>query len=72
MFRTTNSPIFRSTFLTVYTAFGTMHRHFCRPVPRLRWNSWMSFISIVAPVGNSVGALFQKLYIQSKSTPEDR
>ena len=24
--------------LTVYTAFGTMHRHCCRPVPRLRWN----------------------------------
>ena len=21
-------------FLTVYTAFGTMHRHCCRPVPR--------------------------------------
>ena len=39
MFRATNSPILRSTFLTVYTAFGTMHRHCCRPVPRLRWNS---------------------------------
>jgi len=26
-------------FLTVYTAFGTMHRHCCRPLPRLRWNS---------------------------------
>ena len=25
-------------FLTVYTAFGTTHRHCCRPVPRLRWN----------------------------------
>ena len=25
-------------FLTVYTAFGKMHRHCCRPVPRLRWN----------------------------------
>ena len=25
-------------FLTVYTAFGTMHRHCCRSVPRLRWN----------------------------------
>ena len=29
--------------LTVYTAFGTMHRHCCRPVPRLRWN-WRSCI----------------------------
>ena len=25
-------------FLNVYTAFGTMYRHCCRPVPRLRWN----------------------------------
>jgi len=24
-------------FFTVYTAFGTMHRHCCRPVPRHRW-----------------------------------
>ena len=24
------APILRSTFLTVYTAFGTMHRHCCR------------------------------------------
>ena len=54
-------------FLTVYTAFGTMHRHCCRPVPRLRWSS----ISTVAPVGSSVDALYQKLYIQSKSAPDD-
>ena len=101
MFRATNSPILRSTFLTVYTAFGTMHRHCCRLVPqcgtgrqqqirpssgallltvytafgtmrrhcfqplrRLRWN-WFS-IWTVAPVGSSVGALYQKLYIQLK------
>ena len=25
-------------FLTVYTAFGTMHRHCFLPVTRLRWN----------------------------------
>ena len=25
-------------FLTVYTAFGTLHWHCCWPVPRLRWN----------------------------------
>ena len=36
-------------FLTAYTAFGTMHRHCCRPV----------------------SGLYQKLYIQSKSAPED-
>ena len=29
-------------FLTAYTAFGTIHRHCCRPVPRLRWNSILS------------------------------
>ena len=69
MFRTPNSPIFRSTFLTAYTAIVTMHRHCCRPVPRLRWN--LRSISTVAPVGISVGALYQKLYIQSKSAPED-
>ena len=46
-------------FLTVYTAFGTMQRHCCRPV---------ASISTVAPVGSSVGALYQKLYIQSKSS----
>jgi hypothetical protein len=32
---------------------------------RLRWNSRGSSISTVAPVGSSVGALYQKLYIQS-------
>jgi len=35
-------------FLTVYTAFGTMHRHCCRLVSR----------STVAPVSSSVGALY--------------
>jgi hypothetical protein len=47
-------------FLTVYTAFGTMHRHCCQPVTQL------SSISTVSSVGSSVGALYQKLYIQSK------
>ena len=32
-------------FLIVYTTFGTMHRHCCRLVPRLRWN--VSSISTV-------------------------
>ena len=54
--------------LTIYIVFGIMHRHCCRPVPRLRWNC---SISTVAPIGSSVGALDQKLYIQSKSAPED-
>ena len=46
----------REHFLTVYTAFGTTHRYCCRPVP---------------PVSSNIGALYQKLYIQSKSAPED-
>ena len=49
MFRATNSPILRSIFLTLYTAFGTMHRHCCRPVPRLCWI--VSSISTVHLVG---------------------
>ena len=48
-------------FLTIRAALDTMHWHCCRPVPR----------STVALVGSSVGALYQKLYIQSKSAPED-
>jgi hypothetical protein len=47
--------------LTVYTAFGTMLRHCCRPVPRFN----------CGPIGSSVGALYQKLYIESKCAPED-
>jgi len=43
-------------FLTLYTAFGIMYRHCCRPV---------------APVGSSVGALYKKLYIQPKRAPEE-
>jgi len=40
-------------FLTVRTAFGTMHRYCCRPV------------------SSNIGALYQKLYTQSKIAPED-
>ena len=38
-------------FLTVYTAFGTMQRHCCRPVPRLRWNSVKSYLTTNARNG---------------------
>jgi len=54
-------------FMTVYTAFGTMQRYCCRSVITLRWNS----ISTLSPVGSNISALYQKLYIQSKSAPED-
>ena len=53
-------------FLTVYIKLLV---HYCRPVARLRWN--VSSISTMGPVGSSVGVLYQKLYIQSKSTSED-
>ena len=33
--------------------------------------SFINSISTVTPVGSSVGVLYQKLYIQSKSAPED-
>ena len=57
MFRATNSPILRSTF-GLYIKLSV---HAPRLLP----------IGATAPVGSSVGALYQKLYIQSKSAPED-
>jgi hypothetical protein len=42
--------------LAAYADFGSIYRHCRRPV---------------APIGGSVRALYQKLYIQSKSAPED-
>jgi len=53
--------------LIVCTAFGTMHRCCWRPVTKVRRSS----ISTLSPVGSNIGALYQKLYIQSKSTLED-
>jgi len=55
-------------FLTVYTAFGAMCRYCCRPVTKVRWNS---SISTLSQVGSNIGVLYQKLYIHSKSAPED-
>jgi len=46
-------------FLTVYTAFCMMHQYCCQPVTRL------------SPVSSNIGALYEKLYIQSKSAPEN-
>jgi hypothetical protein len=68
MFRATNSPILRSTFDCIYS--------FWYNAPTLLPSGAMvemelRSISTVAPVGISVGALYQKLYIQSKSAPED-
>ena len=39
MFRATNSTILRSTFWLHIYLLVQIHRHCCRPVPRLRWNS---------------------------------
>jgi len=47
-------------FLTVYTAFGTMH---CEP--------YGSHVKILLIIIYHYSALYQKLYIQSKSAPED-
>jgi hypothetical protein len=63
-------------FLTSYTALGTLHRHCCRPVPfDCIYSFWCNaptpLPTFAAPVGSSVGALYQKLYIQSKIAPED-
>jgi len=44
--------------LTVYTAFGTMHRHCCRRLSRFGW-IWRSQLNL------------NRVYIQSKSAPED-
>ena len=38
-------------FLTVYTAFGTMHRYCCRPVTKLRWNSMEFHLNFVINFG---------------------
>ena len=57
MFRVTNSPILRCSFwLYIQLEMVEIER---------------SSISTMAPVGRSVGALYQKLYIESKRTPED-
>jgi len=56
MFREKNSPILRSTFW-LYVQLLVQ----CTDTAADR----------LAPVGSSVGALYQKLYIQSKSAPDD-
>ena len=57
MCRATNSPIPRSTFDYINSF----------------WYNAMTLLptGATAPVCSSVGALYQKLYIQSKSAPED-
>ena len=63
MFRATNSPILRSPFDCVYSFWynaPTMLPIGATVEMELR------SISTVAPVGSSVGALYQKLYTQSK------
>jgi hypothetical protein len=68
MFRATDSPILKSTFDCIHS--------FWYNAPTLlptgaTVEMERSSSSTVTPVGNSVGALYQKLYIQSKSAPED-
>jgi len=76
MFRAINLPILRSTFFNCLYSFWhnaptllpTGATVEMESVPRLKWNC---FISILAPVGSSDGALYQKLYTQLKGAPED-
>ena len=49
--------------MTVYTAFGTTQMELAF---QLTVEMELHSISTVAPVGSSVGALYQKLYIHSK------
>ena len=69
MFRTTNSPSLRSTFLLFiqlwYNATTLL------PIGATVEMEPVSSISTVTPVGSSVCALYQKLHKQSKSAPED-
>ena len=68
MFRATNSPILRSTFWLYIQLFVNAPTLLSTgAVDEMELRS----ISTVAPADSSVGALFQKLYIQSKSAPED-
>ena len=62
MFRATHSPILRSTFLLYIYSFWYNE-------PTLLPTG--ATVSTVAPVGSSVDALYQKMYIQSKGAPED-
>ena len=61
MFRATNSPILRSTLDCIY--------RFWYSVPKLLPTG--ATVATVVPVGSSVCAQYQKLYMQSKSIPED-
>ena len=67
-FRVTNSPILRSSFLPIcsfwYNAPTLLPTGATVEMER-------SPISNVASVGSSIGAFYQKLYIQSKRAPED-
>ena len=69
MFRATNSSILRTTFW-LYIELLVQ----CTEIAADRWQVWDGVPSQTchrSPVGINIGALYQKLYIQSKSAPED-
>ena len=68
MFRETNSPILRSIFDCIYSFWYNAPT--LLPTGATVEMERIS-VSTVAPVGNNIGVLYQKLYIQSKSAPED-
>jgi hypothetical protein len=60
MFRATNLPIFRGTFDCIYSSTLLLTSD------AVEMELQFHLISTVSPISSSVGALYQKLYIQSK------
>ena len=56
--------------LTVYTAFRTMHRHCCRPVPRFRWKCQGQF-HLNRGTGRQQCRCIVPKAVYTKSAPED-
>ena len=59
-------PSSGALFDCIYS-FGTMHRYCCRPVTRFRWNFHLNLVT----GRQQYRCIIPKLYIQSKSAPED-
>ena len=66
MFLETNSPILRSIFDCIYSFWYN-----AAPLLPIGATVEMEPISTVAPVGSRGAAMYQNMYIQSKSAPED-
>ena len=67
MFRATNAPILKSIFCLYIQLLVQYNALILLPTG----DKVTSFISTSSPVGSNIGAFYQKLYIQSKHSPED-